>query len=114
MLNTNQWFRSSFLEYRTIITLLYLAGIAFTSVSCSEGNGKGKKNAEVLEVPVFTLSPKSIEVPQTYVCDLQAIQFVEVRSKVEGFVENIYVDEGKALKRVNLYFSCPPLNTMNW
>ncbi|MDO6437150.1 efflux RND transporter periplasmic adaptor subunit [Cyclobacterium sp. 1_MG-2023] len=99
MLNTNQWFRSSFLEYRTIITLLYLAGIAFTSVSCSEGNGKGKKNAEVLEVPVFTLSPKSIEVPQTYVCDLQAIQFVEVRSKVEGFVENIYVDEGESVKK---------------
>ena len=99
MLNKNQWFRSSFLEYRTVITLLYLAGIVFTTVSCSEGNGKNKKNAEILEVPVFTLSPKSIEVPQTYVCDLQAIQFVEVRSKVEGFVEKIYVDEGQSVKK---------------
>lgn len=99
MFNTNQWFRSSFLGYRTIITLLFLAGTVFTSVSCSEGTGKGKKNAEVLEVPVFTLTPKSIEVPQTYVCDLQAIQFVEVRSKVEGFVENIYVDEGQNVKK---------------
>ncbi|AKP52493.1 efflux RND transporter periplasmic adaptor subunit [Cyclobacterium amurskyense] len=99
MLNKNQWFRSSFLEYRTVITMLYLAGIVFTTVSCSEGNGKNKKNAEILEVPVFTLSPKSIEVPQTYVCDLQAIQFVEVRSKVEGFVEKIYVDEGQSVKK---------------
>jgi membrane fusion protein (multidrug efflux system) len=79
--------------------MLYLAGIVFTTVSCSEGNGKNKKNAEILEVPVFTLSPKSIEVPQTYVCDLQAIQFVEVRSKVEGFVEKIYVDEGQSVKK---------------
>ncbi|EPR66254.1 efflux RND transporter periplasmic adaptor subunit [Cyclobacterium qasimii] len=99
MLNKNQWFRSSFMEYRTVITLLYLAGIVFTTVSCSEGNGKNKKNAEVLEVPVFTLTPQSIEVPQTYVCDLQAIQFVEVRSKVEGFVEKIYVDEGQNVKK---------------
>jgi membrane fusion protein (multidrug efflux system) len=87
------------LEYRTIITLLFLAVIVFSTVSCNEGNRKRKKNAEVLEVPVFTLTPKSIEVPQTYVCDLQAIQFVEVRSKVEGFVENIYVDEGQEVKK---------------
>lgn len=99
MINTNQGFRSSYLEYRTIITLLFLAVIVFSTVSCNEGNRKRKKNAEVLEVPVFTLTPKSIEVPQTYVCDLQAIQFVEVRSKVEGFVENIYVDEGQEVKK---------------
>lgn len=67
--------------------------------SCNEGSGKNNKNAEVLEVPVFTLMPKDIEVPQTYVCDLQAIQFVEVRSKLEGFVEQIYVDEGQEVRK---------------
>lgn len=87
------------MEYRTVITLFFLAAIVFSTASCNEGNGKNKKNAEILEVPVFTLTPKSIEVPQTYVCDLQAIQFVEVRSKVEGFVESIYVDEGQEVKK---------------
>jgi membrane fusion protein, multidrug efflux system len=71
---------------------------AFLLISCNTGSGKNNKNTELLEVPVFTLKKMDIEVPQTYVCDLQAIQFVEVRSKVEGFVENIFVDEGQEVK----------------
>jgi len=79
------------------ILVILLIGTAF--VSCSEGSGKNNKNKELLEVPVFSLSPKDIKVPQTYVCDLQAIQFVEVRSKLEGFVEQIYVDEGQEVRK---------------
>src|SRR5690606_41025476 len=41
------------------------------------------------------LTSKSIEVPQTYVTDIQAVQFVEIRAKVEGFVDKIFVDEGQ-------------------
>lgn len=84
--------------------LLVITVIGIVFFSCSEGRGKNKKNAEVLEVPVFTLMPKDIEVPQTYVCDLQAIQFVEVRSKLEGFVEEIFVDEGQEVKKGQALF----------
>ncbi|WP_230981378.1 efflux RND transporter periplasmic adaptor subunit [Echinicola salinicaeni] len=45
------------------------------------------------------LSTHKIEVPQTYVCDIQAVQFVEVRAKVEGFVDGIFVDEGAYVKK---------------
>lgn len=38
-------------------------------------------------------------IPKTYVCDIQAVQFVEVRAKVEGFVDRIYVDEGQFVKK---------------
>lgn len=51
------------------------------------------------EIPVLELQTKSILVPKTYVCDIQAVQFVEVRAKVEGFVDKIYVDEGEFVKK---------------
>ena len=67
--------------------------------SCSEGASKDTKGNQLLEVPVFSLSPQTIEVPRTYVCDLQAVQFVEVRAKVEGYVEKIFVDEGQEVSK---------------
>ena len=36
---------------------------------------------------------------QSYVADVQAVQFVEVKPKVEGFVEDVLVDEGEHMKK---------------
>ena len=41
----------------------------------------------------------TIEFPRSYVADVQAIQFVEIKPKVEGFVQKIYVDEGQKVKK---------------
>ncbi|MCH7398413.1 efflux RND transporter periplasmic adaptor subunit [Belliella sp. DSM 107340] len=67
--------------------------------SCNTGNSKSQVKATLSEIPVLELQTKSIIVPKTYVCDIQAVQFVEVRAKVEGFVDNIFVDEGQAVKK---------------
>ncbi len=67
--------------------------------SCAEANSKKESDAEAINVPVLELQPQSVEVPQTYIADIQAIQFVEVRSKVSGFVDRIYVDEGAFVKK---------------
>ncbi|MBS4073047.1 MAG: efflux RND transporter periplasmic adaptor subunit [Algoriphagus sp.] len=72
--------------------------------SCTEGNSKNNKENEALSVPVLELQPQSVEVPQTYIADIQAVQFVEVRSKVEGFVDRIFVDEGQYVKKGQTLF----------
>ena len=83
----------------------YLQGFIMLSVclpfllACNEGNTKEFKRKRPLNIPIMKLSPKKIEVPQTYVCDIQAVQFVEVRAKVEGFVDQIFVDEGAYVKK---------------
>ncbi|SIT11008.1 efflux RND transporter periplasmic adaptor subunit [Belliella pelovolcani] len=79
------------------ISFVLLLSIGF--VSCQSGNGKSQDKIILADIPVLELQPKSIEVPKTYVCDLQAVQFVEVRAKVEGFVAKIYVDEGQFVKK---------------
>lgn len=85
----------------TALTLVIMSGIL---ASCTEGNSKNNKENEALSVPVLELQPQSIEVPQTYIADIQAVQFVEVRSKVEGFVDRIFVDEGQYVKKGQTLF----------
>ena len=40
-----------------------------------------------------------MELPRSYVADIQAIQFVEIKPKVEGFVQEVLVDEGQLVKK---------------
>jgi membrane fusion protein, multidrug efflux system len=79
-------------------TVLILLVLIF-GTACSTGNGKDNKNNRTIELPVLTLAPRQIEIPKTYIADIQARQFVEIRSKVEGFVEKIFVDEGDFVKK---------------
>ena len=84
------------------VLILVLSG--FLLSSCTEGNSKNNKENEALSVPVLELQPQTVEVPQTYIADIQAVQFVEVRSKVEGFVDRIFVDEGQYVKKGQTLF----------
>lgn len=84
-----------------ILLALYTLIIA---TSCSSGNSKVQGDDKPINVPVLELQTMNIEIPKTYVCDIQAVQFVEVRSKVEGFVDKIYVDEGEYVTKGQMLF----------
>jgi membrane fusion protein, multidrug efflux system len=79
------------------LSLGFIVAIAHTG--CNPSHSKNDEKNKLLSIPVLELSSKSIEVPQTYICEVQAVQFVEVRAKVEGFVDRIYVDEGEFVKK---------------
>nr|MBI1232866.1 efflux RND transporter periplasmic adaptor subunit [Cytophagales bacterium] len=85
-------------SYHIGSVLFVLIMVIFGSACTTEG-GKENANKKELELPVLTLTPRKIEIPKTYVADIQARQFVEIRSKVEGFVEKIFVDEGDLVKK---------------
>lgn len=40
-----------------------------------------------------------------YVADIQSFQHIEVRARVQGFIEKIHVDEGQSVKKGDLLFS---------
>ena len=50
-------------------------------------------------IPVIAVQPTSVELPRSYVADGQAVQYVEVKPKVEVFVQEIFVDEGQKVKK---------------
>ena len=77
-------------------------------VSCHQ-NGETVVHTED-HTPVMRLTKTTIEVPQSYVADVQAVQFVEIKPKVEGFVEEVLVDEGEHVQKGQVLFklSSPP------
>lgn len=86
--------------------LLFLA-VCLTIVSCTAKKETDKKieapNADTYEV----VNPLVKDAPYTseYVAEIQSVKYVEVRSKVKGYIEKIYVDEGQRVKQGQLLFT---------
>mgnify|MGYP000835115445 CR=1 FL=1 len=66
--------------YQKLILLLGVAGVVS---SCSEA--QREKVFHTTKTPITRLTPTSIEFPQSYVADVQAIQFVEVKPKAVSY-----------------------------
>lgn len=75
-----------------------------TCMLMSCGQNRETKTGRMDSTPVMRLSKTNIEVPQSFVADVQAVQFVEIKPKVEGFVEAVLVDEGEHVKKGQLLF----------
>jgi len=85
----------------------YIAILVLLSLfSC---NSTGKQN----DVPgtdppssykVLTLQPRSVTINTEYPANIQGLQNIEIRPKVDGFVDKIYVDEGTVVKKGQMLF----------
>ncbi|OKS87561.1 efflux RND transporter periplasmic adaptor subunit [Mucilaginibacter polytrichastri] len=76
---------------------------ALLLASCSASN-KNKDVEDTLQLPVVILKQKDTVLQTAYVADIQALKNVEVRSRLKGFLDQIYVDEGKPVKKGQLLF----------
>ncbi len=74
--------------------------------SCgSKGNQNNDPGAEVIATyKVLTLQPRSATLNTDYPASIQGLQNIEIRPKVDGFIEEIYVDEGSLVKKGQLLF----------
>jgi membrane fusion protein (multidrug efflux system) len=52
---------------------------------------------------------KDTEITRDYVAQIRAIRHIEVRALERGYLENIYVDEGKQVKEGEPMFQVMPL-----
>ena len=77
-----------------MVSLCLLMGLFH---SCKQSDNQQVISDET--VPVAILQPTTIQFPRSYVADIQAIQFVEVKPKVEGFIQKVLVDEGEKVKK---------------
>mgnify|MGYP001555597296 CR=1 FL=1 len=80
----------------TSLIALFMAGCA------TKGEGTHKEGLKSL--PVTTLVTKDTLLHRSYVADIQAVQNVEIRARVNGFLDKIYIDEGKEVKKGQLLF----------
>jgi len=81
------------------IGLLFLSGL--TLASCGGNNKDQAANAgagQVKEYKVLTLQPRSATLNTDFPASVQGQQNIEIRPRIEGYIEKIYVDEGAVVK----------------
>ncbi|MFN5630359.1 MAG: biotin/lipoyl-binding protein, partial [Bacteroidota bacterium] len=80
--------------------LIGIAALYFFLYSCKTPTEKVDNDAYNVMHPLMM----DTTINHEYVADIQALQNVEIRNRIEGFVEEICVDEGKFVKKGQLLF----------
>ena len=80
--------------------------IMLIAVSCANKHKGGQPGmaGQVKEYPVMTVKLQSTQLFKDYTTTLKGQQTVEIRSKIAGYIEKIYVDEGAYVKKGQLLF----------
>jgi membrane fusion protein (multidrug efflux system) len=91
---------------RCVYYSLFPAALILT-FSCNNNQKSGKLGAAgsaVLDYPVLTLTPQTTAMYTDYPATIQGQQNVEIRPKIDGYIERIYVDEGATVRQGQLLF----------
>lgn len=61
-------------------------------------------NQQAISVPVMSITTRDTVLDREYIASIRAFRNVEIRSHMKGFLEQIYVDEGRWVKKGQLLF----------
>lgn len=90
---------------RSIYKWLLVITVPVYIMGCTANSQDNKEQQQSIEqLPVVTLTARDTVLETPYVADIQAIRNVEIRARVKGFLEKIYVDEGKSVTKGQLLF----------
>lgn len=76
----------------------------FIVASCGKKQEQAQQPQGPVPFPVQTIAPQDAVVYEEYTANLEGQQNVEIRPKVNGFIQKIYVDEGQHVKKGQLLF----------
>ena len=87
---------------------LILAGVGALLCLASCATKKEEEKKEQVTFLVTSPLKKDTVVLANYVCQIRAIQHIELRALEKGYLQKIYVDEGKFVKQGQLMFQIMP------
>lgn len=90
---------------KRIIVLVGLCATVFYA-SC---NSEKKESEEATKYVVTSPLRKDTTITKDYVCQIHAIQHIEVRALERGYLQNIYVDEGQMVRKGQMMFQIMPM-----
>ncbi|WP_372757435.1 efflux RND transporter periplasmic adaptor subunit [Mariniflexile sp.] len=92
------------MKIRTTTIGILCAGlfISLLSISCN-GNKDARKEA-IAEYKVIKLAPETIELYNEIPATIEGVENIEIRPKIEGFIEKVLVDEGEYVEKGTLLF----------
>ncbi len=88
----------SLMPVLAFITSIYVTGCS------SKAATTDAETTDTLQLPVLTLHTRDTVIQKPYVADIQAVKNIEIRSRVRGFLEKIYIDEGGPVRKGQLLF----------
>lgn len=92
-------------KHHLITAILLSVFAANFVVSCGGGNqGASTSQQQVQSYPVLNLQPRSIELTSSYPATLEGHQTVEIRSRLQGYITQMPVDEGEIVEKGELLF----------
>lgn len=80
-----------------------MAAVIMTT-ACTTSSKNVEEAKAPLILPVTNVIVRDANLYREYVADIQAVQNVELRARVQGFLERIFVDEGQKVKKGQLLF----------
>lgn len=90
---------------RYVYLWLLVIALPVYITGCTANSQNNEEQTQTIEqLPVITLTAKDTVLQTPYVADIQAVRNVEIRARVKGFLEKIYVDEGKPVTKGQLLF----------
>lgn len=81
------------------------SSLAIVLYSCQESQSSESSKDEISVIPTTTVIRLDTTITQDYVTDIQAVKNVELRSRLNGFLEKIYVDEGDFVRKGQILFT---------
>lgn len=72
--------------------------------SCGKKEQQGPPAMGPVPFPVHTIARQDAVIYEEYTANLEGQQNVEIRPKVSGFIQKIYVDEGQAVRKGQVLF----------
>lgn len=88
---------------RKNVVLICITILLFGVVSCKNGN-KAQMGHGPMPFPVQSAEKNDVTIFNKYAANIEGEQNIEIRSKVDGFVDKIYIDEGSQVKKGQLLF----------
>lgn len=85
--------------------LIGLCAILVSTGCESKHETKGEETRFLVTAPL----KKDTVITRDYVCQIHAIQHIELRALEKGYIEKIFVDEGQLVKKGQLMFKIMPL-----
>ncbi len=97
------------IHMKAILRLSVILLLGAVLASCNGDKEEKAKQAAAAAAmpqpyPVFDISTQSTTLNSDYPATIEGIQDVDIRPKVDGFIERIYVDEGAVVKKGQLLF----------
>lgn len=71
--------------------------VSWFAMSCENANKT--ENKESVEVPVLKIVEKDTTIENSFVTDIQAKKNIEIRSRISGIIESIFVNEGQFVSK---------------